>query len=312
MRFHSTIAFSEKLKAARVAQDEFEAAFDGAPDNDTTRGKLKAQMASVIDCLQHPAVTPTELRLKLSLYRDNNVGLWSDRPTALDAFEAIINDTTTLQSYYPGPEMFQALADWRKAEEIYQFAPDLESDEGNQICEARSAAFRALISMPCTTAGDFIAKTYVNLLGVLGNTWFGDNREAGWGNIFDINTANEDDERDDTCAFHRAAYFDIDHSDIGANLLAYGQPHFSAELWMERADAIGLRVGLVNVEGSRTLWQSMDTDAEHDSPAGREVDRLRRILAFDADLRTVDLIDEIERGWPQLISGSVGAGGASA
>lgn len=162
------------------------------------------------------------------------------------------------------------------------------------------------MATPCTTAGDFIAKSYVNLVGLVGHTWFGDAKEQGWGNIWDANIANEDDERDDTCAFNRAAYFDIDHSDIGANLLAYGQPHFSAELWMERADAIGLQVRVVEFQGKRTLWQSMDIDAPHDSPAGREADRLRRLLAFDT-LRSLDVMEEIERDWPQLISPPVKA-----
>lgn len=306
MRFHSTAAFNDKVKATTAAHDECVAALNRDDDSDESADKLSAHMATVIECLQHPAVTPTELGLKLCLYRDNNVGYWSAE--ARDAFEALINDTVTLQAHYPGPEMFRALEDWRRAEEAYQYTADHESELGETARVARSGAFRAVMATPCTTAGDFIAKAYVNLVGLVGHTWFGEAKEQGWGNIWDANIALEDDERDDTCAFHRAAYFDIDHSDIGANLLAYGQPHFSAELWMERADALGLRVGLVNVKGGRTLWQSMDTDAEHDSPAGREVDRLRRILAFDAKVRTAEIMEEIERDWPQLISGPVMAG----
>lgn len=301
MRFHYTKVFADKLNAVTVAHNDFVTAFDRDSAGAETSDKLSAHTAAIADCLQHPAVTPTELRLKLCLYRDNNVADWSDRPAARDAFEAMINDTVTMQGHYPGPDMFAALLDWRNAEEIYQYTSDLESIDGEAVRTARSAAFRKVMATPCTTAGDFIAKTYVNLLGLVGHTWFGDYQDKGLGNIFDVNIANEDDERDDTSAFHRAAYFDIDYSDIGANLLAYGLPYFSAEHWMERADAVGLRVGIVAVEGRRTLWQSMDTSAEHGTPAGREVDRLRRIIAFDP-IRTSDVMDEIERDWPQLIA----------
>jgi hypothetical protein len=306
MRFRSTKAFNQKLVATTAAHRDCISEITRNDESDEAAAAVAAHMSSVIECLQHPAVTPTELCHKLILYRDHNVGSWSAE--GRDAFEAIINDTTTLQGHYPGPAMFEALADWRKVEEIYQYAPDLESDEGNRICNARSSAFRALMSTPCTTAGDFIAKTYINLLGLLGHTWLGTNREAGWGNIFDINIAIEDDERDDTCAFHRAAYFDIDHSDIGANLLAYGQPHFSAELWMERADAIGLRVGLIAVNGVRTLWQSMDIEADFGTAPYREADRLRRLIAFDHRVRTTEVMEEIERDWPQLVSSSSATG----
>lgn len=299
MRFHSTIAFTEKLNAATLAHDECVAALARDDESPEASEKLSAHMASVVECLQHPAVTPTELRLKLHLYRDNNVGAWSAE--ARDAFEAMINDTVTLQGHKPGPDIYAALREWRAAEEAYQFCTDIESADGEAACAARSVAFRKVMGTPCTTAGDFIAKAYVNLLGLVGHTWFGENREAGWGNIFDVNIALEDDGQDDTCAFHRAAYFDIDHCDIGANLLAYGLPEFSAEQWMERADAVGLQVGVVSIEGKRTLWQAMDTPAPHGAPADREVARLRRIIAFDP-FRASEVMDEIEREWPQLVA----------
>ncbi len=303
MRFHSTAAFGEKVKAIKVALGEFEVSFDRDAEGNDTAEMLKAHMASVIECLQHPAVTPTELGVKLSLYRDNNVADWADGPMSRDAFEAMINDTVTLQGHYPGPDMFAAFAEWRKVEEVFQYAPDHESEEGGVSCRLRSLAFRVLMSTECTTAGDFIVKSYVNLLGLVGHTWFGDAKESGLGNVWDINIANEDDPVDDTCAFHRAAYNDIDYTDIGANLLAYGLPVFSAEAWMERADAIGLRVGVVDFQGKRTFWQSMGTDADPASPAGREAYRLQRIMAFDT-IRTAEVVQEIERDWPQLISPS--------
>ena len=297
MRFHTTTPFNHLLVAIHKAQADFETAFDEDPEGEQTKAGLQDHMTAVYECLQHPAVTPTELRLKLCLYRDNNVADWTDRPASRDAFEAMINDTVTLQGYYPGPDMFHALADWRQAYEPFQFI-DTDSDDGERAARDRTCAFRALMDTYCTTPGDFIAKSYVNLLELLGHTFRGEPT----GNIFDPNIDREDDEIDDTCAFHRAAYFDIDHSDVGANLMAYGRPNFSAEHWMERADAIGLKVHVIAAsdDQQRMLWVATDIDAEPNTPPSREANRLQRILAFDP-VRRIEVVEEIQRDWPQLI-----------
>src|SRR5690606_13003246 len=99
-----------------------------------------------------------------------------------------------------------------------------------------------------------------------------------------------------------------DATDVGANLLAYGLPYFDAAKWLERADAIGLRVDLVQQQdGSWLFGQCMDlTDEENrgNNPRiQREQNRLQRIIANDygGERRISLLCEEIRRNWPQLV-----------
>lgn len=243
--------------------------------------------------LAFPATTPTELQIKLQRIFDRDITGWASWEQIQPA---LLADLRRLQGHPVSRAIAIAFVRWRAIHEVWHFDTD-----GDQNSEAHSEAYHALMATPCTTAGDFMAKAYVNLLGEHGSTLRGTAKADMTGNMWDVDISQADDDREHGEVWQRAAYADLDGSDLGRNLLAYGLPHFSAELWMERADAVGMRVSLiVQEDGSRVFGISEDHDSE-DVPefVHRERSRLQGIWAFDRS-RTAELCDEIIREWPQL------------
>lgn len=298
MRYHFTLPYIQAKARAKVAWEAYEAAFDKDDSSPETSAASAAEYAAFEEFLCFPAVTPSEIREKLRRALDREVYLWSDGAGAR-IFEALQADLSQQQQHPASPEVGQLVEDWSKIYEEWHCLSDYDDDVSAAIGERRTAAFRRLMSEPCTTPGDFIAKAYVNLIEGIGGTLYGAAKADLSGNIFDIDIATQTDQRDEQEVWHRAAYQDLDDCDVGRNLLAYGLPYFSAEKWMERADAVGLRV-----YANPDLTGFGYTLAEDDAPVERirrERQRLRSLLATDGLVRGCKIIDEIEREWPQLI-----------
>lgn len=297
MRYHFTLPYIQAKARAKVAWEAYEAAFDKDDSSPETSAASAAEYAAFEEFLCFPAVTPSEVREKLRRALDREVYLWSDGAGAR-IFEALQDDLSRLQQHPVSPELAKWLVDWRTHFEAWNLLPDTE-DFFHESGPERSRAYRGLMAEPCTTPGDFIAKTYVNLIEGIGGTLVGAAKADLSGNIFDIDIASQSDPVDEQEVWHRAAYQDLDDCDVGRNLLAYGLPYFSAEKWMERADAVGLQV-----YATASLTGFGYTLAENDAPVERirrERERLRRIIATGHTIRGCMIIDEIEREWPQLI-----------
>lgn len=305
MRYHLTMPFSQAHTEYEAARHEY-ATFD---DNDrAAEARANERLDKADEALWGaPAVTPTEIAMKIRAAQARGS---EDFP--IESFYSVkhmLADLERQQGWPCSPDVLAAWAAWRDHEERYEAAASRSDAEGDALLPERNALHKQLHETPCTTPGDFILKQYARLQGVIGHTLYGAAKDDMTGNRYDIDI---DGEIMEGGLFEEveypALYHDIDATDVGANLLAYGLPYFSAEKWMERADAIGLRVNMVQQQdGSWMFGQHMDLEGEenrgNNERLRREQDRLMRIVAKDygGERRASLLCDEIRREWPQLM-----------
>lgn len=317
MRFHITTEHSELLSKWRQDYDEHdafaEAGDDGVSFGGTEESDLasKAEYASLDAYLRSPAITPTEMRQKIATMRKRgplhpNEMCWNEEGIAayLDRIE---NDLAQMQGWPVSHNMLTAWMLWREHDERY--ALTVTDEENDALIPERNALHKQLHETPCTTPGDFILKQYARLHGVIGSTHYGQAKEDGNGNLHDIDIDGEIMEGGlFELVEYPALYADIDTTDVGANLLAYGLPYFDSEAWLERAVAVGQGVSLVQQQhGGWSLGLHLVYPEENEGKAPtsrirRERDRLLRILNFQgAGDRHRAVGDEIRRNWPQLL-----------
>lgn len=292
MRFHCTGAMSRLSARVDETYAKFDREFDIDHDSAATQAALSAYEKAIESLVTHPAITAGEIEQKIDALVLSKFHTWND-DTSQTTMQALHADAQRLKAVPVSPAMEDALAVWRAAHEDMAF-------RRGDVLQNLPKATRALLGVPCTTPGDFMAKVYVNLIGELGTAAIDEDRD----NPFDIaiDEASGTGYLDE--AWRRAAYDDLDHSDLGANLLAYGRPTFSPEDWIERAQVLGIGIS-VNVDdsGQRLLWIDEPADDEGELPPDRQ--RLERILAFDPDRRSL-LIEEIFANYPSLVA-TVGA-----
>lgn len=190
---------------------------------------------------------------------------------------------------------------WRSAYQAHAIASDLNEDDedldGEEL-QNENIAFRALMAAPCASPGDFMVKCFVNLLDQLGSAEHGEAKLDGTGNLWDVDVPKANPSGDLDSAWERSAYHDLDQSDLGACLLAFGRLDFSAGDWLRRARALKVPIGLT-VTGPNE-WSlhvgpyAGDDDCER---RRRERARLERLLEFDPARRQA-VIEVILRAWP--------------
>jgi hypothetical protein len=203
------------------------------------------------------------------------------------------------------PAMTTALEVWQAARIALIAACEISDEESNRTAQLEGLAYRALMALPSVNAADFIAKTYVDLLGELGSLHRSYDEAARRLSMFDLDISDNNDPRDQHDLWVRTFYADLDACDMGANLLAYGLPYFSASRWLQRAEAIGLNVHVI-VQGE---GKAQTTSYGIELPGGdvvdphidREQGRLQRIFAADPGRGSL-LVAEIRKNWPHLIT----------
>lgn len=321
MRFHMTMPFSTARKAYEAAADDANEEFDKdlgrTPEYkallDAETSALRAFM------IETPAATPTELADKIKLYSEREMAMWTGGE---DYLNAILRDCATMQDWPLSPEFARQWAAWRKLGELLQ--GDLSAEDEKHYADLQAQGYCQIAMANCTTPGDFILKQYMRLHTTNGSTFQGAAKDDGTGNAWDIDIDDHSDEARFETADKLGCYDDINHTDIGMHLLAYGLPYFDAKAWMERADAVGLKVDLcvqrdgregihVGMLDRRMIGIQEDNDDTPETPIGekvrRERDRLRRILAHPAAQRGPDggkdriaaIADEIRENWPKLV-----------
>lgn len=301
MRFHTTKQFADLQAALKAADQAFEAEFDKDEESAATTAALDETHRALAFLAVSSATTPTEVRRKLEVFEEREAHKLKD-PFRAELFAGLRVDLARLQGHPVGPALGPAFMRWRGLYEQAYYTARSDED-ADRLCNERHAEFVALMAVPCTTPGDFFTKTYVNLLEHYGSTLVGPAREDLTGNGYDICLDEVQDPVEENAVWVRTAYSDLDATDIGANLLAYGMPCFSAEKWMERADAVDLGVTVtIDAAGKRWLGISMNHPDEPPAFVRRERDRLQRLSAFyDGENRVAAIVKEIEREWPQLI-----------
>ena len=289
MRIQSTQAFS----AAYATYDRTSAAWRGRGEwegdrrfTDEDVKHLETNMLSAADSLlRAAAITSADVIQKLDVMLEH-----VDDDGRSFGWRMIERDINLMNRPAPGPDMHAAFSLWRTAwrEQAAYDASDLYSDaEANRLHAIMSGAMEAVFRVPCTTAGDFLVKAYVNLIWNAGHTNDRDSRKSGTGNTFDVNLLEIDSDSLITDGYYRTVYDDLDHSDLGACLLAFGLIDFDPEQWFLACERIGMAVTLVVREnGTQAIAISMidSTDQRHDR-LQREQRRLQRILSRDHDNR---------------------------
>jgi hypothetical protein len=166
------------------------------------------------------------------------------------------------------------------------------TDDECRLVDAMTAALASIFAVSCATAGDFVVKSYANLLWHAGHTASRHLPDPDTGSYFDIALSEIDSDSTVTDAYYRSVYDDLHHSDLGACLLATGNIDFDPLGWVERAGAIGMPVSvIIRVDGVKSLnFGFIDSN---DDRLHREERRLQQILTFDSAHRWKAVADYI-------------------
>lgn len=321
MRFHITMPHSDAFKAyeaaAELANAEFDKDLGRNPDYPPLQTAETAALKTFM--VDTPAVTPTELAQKIKAYHDREMYMWI---TGQEYLEAILTDCARMQGWPLSPRFLERWIAWRKLDEVLQ--SDLSPADEKFHSDLRAQAYCEIAMADCTTPGDFILKQYLRLHTTNGSTLYGEAKEDRTGNPWDIDIDDHSDEARFETADKLGCYDDINHTDVGMNLLAYGLLYFDAEAWMKAANRTGLKVDLcIQRDGREGVSISMlnrnhlgiqeDNDDTPQTPVSprikRERDRLRRILANVCEQRAPGggrdryraIGDEIRENWPELV-----------
>ena len=297
MRFSQTIEHSHRLtswREAYAAHDAFaEAGDDGAVAGGTKEADEAgdAELASLDAFLFAPSVTAIEMQDKIKVMRErgplhpDNL-CWNDRDMAriLDQME---RDLIGMQRPNCSPLIAEAFAAWADAQEhFYALRHDAEDELGRRG-DAMREAEQHLMDLPCTTAGDFIAKAFVNLLGEVGGTYDTD----GGGPFYpDMSDVHPQDQR---------IYRDIRDSDLGCCMIVLGRVDFDAARWVSIARTYGKKVHVTRSARGRGLSFGME------GPHTEMNDLLQRLTANGlrqvSNDRCQAIANEIEANHPDLV-----------
>jgi hypothetical protein len=303
MRFHSTIDFGNAHREYQGAMKEY-ATFDDKDPEAERRADLRLDEADEA-FFGEPATTPTEIITKIEMAKERGGDDFSIE--TFYSVERMKTDLARQQGWPVSARMLEQWMAWRKLQEQMHGINDAEEEQ--RLSDLHAQGYVHIAMLDCTTPGDFILKQYLRLLTTHGGTLKGAAKTDMTGNPWDIDIADSEDEARFETADKIGCYDDIDNTDIGANLLAYGLPYFDAEAWMEAADRIGMQVSLVQQrDGSWSFGQQMDLRGEDRTTPlpprlRREHRRLQGLLAkdFGVESRVHLVAEEIRREWPQLI-----------
>lgn len=235
-----------------------------------------------------PAYNGREILLKLEELLDHTPE-WRAHASLIE------RDLTDVARPQPSRPMFAAFEHFRVcwiAVADYDRASTHTDEEALRLHGIMSAAADAVFTVSCATPGDFLVKSYINLLWHAGHTAASHLSGNETGSYFDIAISDIDSESALTDAYYRSVYDDLDHSDLGACLLATGNIDFDPLGWIERAGTIGMPISLiVKADGAKSLnFGFIDSD---DDRLHREERRLQQILTFDSARRWKAVADFI-------------------
>ena len=299
MRFHYTAAFCDAHTRYDAARKEY-AAFDETDAVAESRAESHLGAADTL-FFNVDAYTPTEVLAKVEAAHDR---ARDDFPlTDFYRIDAVRQDMERMRRYSVSPAFADQWEAWAKLDEAWACGEEVLS--GMPVEDLRNQGYCALQTTGCVTPGDFILKRYMALLTSYGGCDNAAEREAMTANRWDIDTSTFAEEARFDHADLLGAYDDIDSTDLGANLLAYGKLDFDAEAWMEAAERVGQEVNLAQQRDGTWMFGTSLLYADEGSTRPRirrERDRLLRLKAWQggADRHRL-LAEEIRANWPQLL-----------
>lgn len=302
MRFHTTIAFSQVRREYNAALQ----AYRTYDENDPDAERMASVALSRADALffNVDSYTSHEMQEKVDAAFERSEGIGGiEEYYSKDAMSADFDRVNRLAATPPVSDAFGV---WRRAEEQVQEAIVQQADLVEPI-ERSQSAYRALLKERCTTPGDFIVKQYARLRAECGFHSGASERADMTANLWDI--CRDEPSHEIENVERHTTYDDINHTDIGMNLLAYGQLSFDAEAWMEAADRVDLRVSLIEQRDGRWMFGIQYQDDAPPRRIERERNRLQRLLNWvGIEDRARLVADEICENWPQLLVHQFGSG----
>jgi hypothetical protein len=297
MRFGITMAHSKKHQAWQDAYAEHDGFASAGNDGSAAGGTGEADAAgnaeyrALSDFLAHPSTTALEVQDKLRAMRERGpLSLhnlcWGDEEitTWLDGVE---HDLVTLNRPNASPEIANAFTAWADAQEHFYALKRSDDDELSKLGTATTTAADTLRAIPCTTAGDFIVKAFVDLIEQNGATVAED---GGGAFVPDVQHLDKWDRR---------IWDDIRESDLGCCMIALGRADFDARRWTSATKAHGKEVNVLLTDRGRTLSLGML------GPHNLMNDILQRLTANGLRMvsksRCVAIADEIEAHYPGLV-----------
>nr|WP_086491248.1 hypothetical protein [Novosphingobium panipatense] len=232
--------------------------------------------------LRTSAITGKDVAEKLSVMLE-----YVDDEDRAFGWREIERDLEAMSRPEPGPDARRAFAAFRDAwvAQAEHDASEAHTDEeAFRLSDIVFDTLQSLFRVPCTTAGDFLVKSYAHLIWHAVHTSSPEARKAGNGSYYDIDLNGIDADSLVTDDYFRSVYDDLNHSDLGACLLATGSIDFDPRGWLERAERIGMTVNIIEKDGgAQALTLGMiDSDDER---LQREERRLQRIMTFDHSRR---------------------------
>lgn len=308
MRFHMNPQFvAEKAKVAnsKAALDHERAMVDhpSHPADELSLQNAQDSLdCAVADFVCAPAYNGREMLLQLEML----LGHTDEWLSNGGAFE---NGLTAAARPQPSPPMIAAFASFRTAwvEMAEHDLSSVHTNENEQRLHAGMfAAQEGVFAVCCATPGDFLVKAYVNLLWHAGHTASAHLRNGDTGSFFDIALSEIDSDSVLTDTYYRSVYDDIDHSDLGACLVALGSIDFDPGLWIDRAESIGMSVSVIVADcfKPRLAFGMIDSA---DDRLQREERRLQQIMTFDHRSRWPALLRFITEHRPELVAYKVPA-----
>jgi hypothetical protein len=295
MQMEFSFEFAAALEAHRTADEAFTSEPDVIDENgeEAPQRHWPAVVGAIDALLRTPAGTVAGLREKLAMIDVVEICDWHDWPEVQGAIKRDLLELRRPNSTLHAP--FEA---WRAAYEAYALVGDAPDEISDPPCRASYDAAGALIAAPCASPGDFLVKAYVSLLCEHGYAPYDDAGLDGGDNFWDIDIQQADHPTYLTDAWERSAYHDLDMSDLGACLLAFGRLDFSPEDWLRRARALKVPISLaVTVPNEWSLHAGPFASDDGCERRQRERARLKRLLEFDPARRKA-VIDVILRDWP--------------
>lgn len=296
MRYSNSLPFALAKNAHAEAyrlHDRFAEA--GDDDSASARRASEAEYVALDAVMLTPCRHPLDVADKLDLYARRS---FADRTDGDLVIASLQRDLRDLARPSASEAMKLAWIKWASVRLAYETQDDIDDKTADAICAAHFAEHNALMKVPCTTAGDFLVKSYVGLLEDCQSTV---DRPGGF--AFEM---REDWRQPATHYMEddvRAALIDdLDNCDLGRCMAALGDLDFDPSSWVTAAQRAGLTVTLmIEADGRRHLYIGESLDDEPSGIVKRRRNRVRALLNFD-DARVHDVKVEIEHFFPRLVS----------
>ena len=263
--------------------------------SDASKEALTAKCAALDAFLLTPCRHPGDVAAKLDV-------IWKEELFEKDDFgllrSSLKRDLLELSRPGASEAMKTGWARWAAAINALEYGELVQDDDGDAASDEHAAAFRGILAIPCTTAGDFLVKAYVELI-----TECEHSARQPSGFLFEV----KDDWRSDQEHYlendaREAAIDDLDNCDLGRCMMALGSLDFEPSAWIAAAKRANVAFHLIIERGGQRSFCFKEFSRNSNNPVARKREmRVRALINFNHEARYQEVADEIEQFHPDLI-----------